>query len=135
MRSGWIFQSNILEDIGLPQSNTFKGVSDFIAHAGYCEDQANNQECNYDEGDCCGDNVNIAICDACICYPHETCSAPLNLIADGYCNDETNNAECNFDGGDCCGLCVNSDHCSNCLCHTESPIDPYCKYSVMPLVS
>ena len=102
---------------------------------GYCEDQSNNEECNYDEGDCCGDNVNIAICDACICYPHETCSAPLDLIADGYCNDETNNAECNFDGGDCCGLCVNSDHCFNCLCHAESPIDPYCKYFTMHLDS
>jgi hypothetical protein len=53
MRSGWIFQSNILEDIGLPQSNTFKGVSDFIAHAGYWEDQARS----YDKF--IGDFINI----------------------------------------------------------------------------
>ena len=96
---------------------------------GYCNDQTNTAECNYDGGDCCGSNVNTQSCDNCICIlsSPETCDGPLDLISDGYCNDETNNAGCDFDGGDCCGGCTNTDHCSNCACHPDSPIDPYCK--------
>ena len=77
---------------------------------GYCNDHVNTAECNYDGGDCCGSNVNIAYCDDCICYSHETCDGPLNFISDGYCNDETNNAGCNFDGGDC-------------LLHCDAPLE------------
>ena len=34
---------------------------------GYCDDVTNNMECNYDGGDCCGDNVNIQYCSECQC--------------------------------------------------------------------
>ena len=82
----------------------------------YCHDNVNTAECNYDEGDCCGSNVNMKNCADCFCYSHETWDdGPLELISDGYCNDETNNAGCNYDGGDCCGGCANTDHSSNCV--------------------
>ena len=93
---------------------------------GYCEDQLNNEECNFDGGDCCGSNVDMSNCADCICYS-QNCDGTLELISDGYCNDENNNEDCNFDGGDCCGDCANTDHCLNCVCYTDSPIDPYCK--------
>ena len=34
---------------------------------GYCDDINNNIECNYDGGDCCGDNVNTQYCEVCQC--------------------------------------------------------------------
>ena len=34
---------------------------------GYCDDGNNNQECNFDGGDCCGDDVNIDYCSECLC--------------------------------------------------------------------
>ena len=33
----------------------------------YCDDGNNNQECNYDGGDCCGPNVNTQYCTECQC--------------------------------------------------------------------
>ena len=80
--------------------------------------------------DCCGSNMNFQSCVDCVCYPHETCDGPLELISDGYCNDETNNAGCNFDGGDCCGACTNTDQCSDCVCHEGGApaLDTSCNY-------
>ena len=34
---------------------------------GYCEDYHNHKDCNFDGGDCCGDNVNTDYCDDCEC--------------------------------------------------------------------
>ena len=101
-----------------------------IVHDAYCDDNTNTAECNYDGGDCCGSNVNTQFCSDCLCYPHETCDGPLELISDGYCNDETNNAGCNFDGGDCCGACTNTEQCSDCVCHEGGApeIDTSCNY-------
>ena len=62
-------------------------------------------KCHFDQGDCCGDNVDTIYCTKCICFESLNCSAPLDLIGNGVCNDEANNVECNFDGGDCCGHC------------------------------
>ena len=102
----------------------------------YCDDGNNNQECNYDGGDCCGPNVNTQYCTACQCLgdggssggngtlgtttPSLTtnsggCSSP-NWVGDGYCDDGNNNQECNYDGGDCCGSNVNTDYCNECQC-------------------
>jgi hypothetical protein len=52
---------------------------------GFCNDDTNIAECDYDGGDCCPNS---------------------KLVGDGICNDETNNVECNYDGGDCCGPAV-----------------------------
>ena len=35
---------------------------------GYCDDLMNIAECNYDGGDCCGNNVTYGNCSACICH-------------------------------------------------------------------
>ena len=85
---------------------------------GHCNDETNNADCEYDDGDCCKNNVNSEHCTECICYHQESCAAGVNheWVGNGYCNDETNNADCNYDGGDCCGNCVNVDHCSECEC-------------------
>merc|ERR1712165_384659 len=34
---------------------------------GYCDDENNNDGCDYDGGDCCGDDVNTQYCSACQC--------------------------------------------------------------------
>ena len=88
---------------------------------GYCNDKSNNEECNYDGGDCCLSTVNTSHCSKCTCFGQEMCDAGIipSSIGDGFCNDETNNKECNYDGGDCCSSTVNSDKCSNCTCYWE----------------
>ena len=35
---------------------------------GNCDDLMNVAECNYDGGDCCGNNVTYGNCSACICH-------------------------------------------------------------------
>ena len=34
---------------------------------GYCDDTNNNEECHWDEGDCCGENVDTSHCNDCNC--------------------------------------------------------------------
>ena len=34
---------------------------------GFCDDEINNKECEWDGGDCCGSNVNTQFCSACEC--------------------------------------------------------------------
>ena len=105
---------------------------------GYCDDELNNQECNYnyDGGDCCGSNVNTQYCSECVCLGDEGsgggsgssttvspfvttdsggCAFP-DWVGDGCCDDGNNNLECNYDGGDCCGSNVNTLCCTECQC-------------------
>ena len=72
---------------------------------GYCNDEPNNADCNYDGGDCCKLIFNLDHCTECICHHQVTCVGGVNheWVNNGICNDETNNTECNFDGGDCEG--------------------------------
>ena len=73
---------------------------------GWCNDETNNAECNFDGGDCCGSCVNTKHCTDCSCIGNINSNRVSNaLVRDGYCNDKMNKAECNFDGGDCCGHC------------------------------
>ena len=84
---------------------------------GFCNDETNNAEGNYDGGDCCGTSVNTKYCSDCKCYKVACFSGiPHPMVGDGICNDETNNPECNYDGGDCCGSCVFKQYCSDCEC-------------------
>ena len=84
---------------------------------GFCNDETNNAEGNYDGGDCCGINVNTEYCSDCKCYK-VACAAGIvpPMVGDGICNDEANHPECNYDGGDCCGSCVVKLYCSDCEC-------------------
>ena len=111
---------------------------------GFCNDETNNPDWNYDGGDCCVVDADTTACSDCSCHLIETCAAgyhPLvgdgfcnddtniaecdydgfdccsnpNMVGDGICNDESNNPECNYDGGDCC-VNVNTDSCSECHC-------------------
>ena len=80
---------------------------------GYCDDENNFADCDFDGGDCCGPNVNTFYCTACECK--QSCQVP-NWVEDGYCDDENNFADCGFDGGDCCGPNVNTFYCTACEC-------------------
>ena len=83
---------------------------------GFCNDETNNPECNYDGGDCCAMNANTNSCSECNCHFIETCIGGYHpLVGNGFCNDDTNIAECDYDGGDCCG-CVITEHCEDCAC-------------------
>ena len=83
---------------------------------GFCNDETNNPDCNYDGGDCCVVNINTDTCSDCACHLIETCAAGYHpLVGNGFCNDDTNIAECDYDGGDCCG-CVIIEHCEDCAC-------------------
>ena len=83
---------------------------------GFCNDETNNPDCNYDGGDCCVENANTNSCSECACHFSETCAAGYHpLVGNGFCNDGTNIAECDYDGGDCCG-CVITEYCRDCAC-------------------
>ena len=111
---------------------------------GYCNDENNNPDCNYDGGDCCGSCVVTEQCSECQClggisgndvtspsigdsvcnneinkpeckYDGGDCCGNANLVANGYCDDETNNGICVYDGGDCC-VNVNTENCLECQC-------------------
>ena len=42
------------------------GLVQYIAD-GYCDDKNNIEECQWDGGDCCGDNVDTDYCEDCAC--------------------------------------------------------------------
>ena len=96
----------------------FSGCNSPLIGNGFCNDETNNEEGNYDGGDCCGTNVNRDFCSDCKCYK-VSCAAgivPHPMVGDGFCNDEANHFECNYDGGDCCGSCVVKLYCLDCEC-------------------
>ena len=34
---------------------------------GFCDDETNDEDCNYDGGDCCTENPNVDYCNDCEC--------------------------------------------------------------------
>ena len=45
----------------------------------YCDDESNNEVCDWDGGDCCGDNVYTDYCDDCECLdPDGTSKAEIS---------------------------------------------------------
>ena len=80
----------------------------------WCDDENNNAGCNYDGGDCCGDDVKTTFCDACECLEPE-CEFP-QWEGDGWCDDGNNHIGCSYDGGDCCGDEVKTTYCDACEC-------------------
>ena len=92
---------------------------------GFCNDDTNIAECNYDGGDCCG-CVITEHCAECACLGNMNSNEVTNplVIRDGICNEETNNAECEYDGGDCC---PNLNLVGDAICHDEAN-NPECSY-------
>ena len=104
---------------------------------GFCDDINNDEECGWDGGDCCGENVNDLFCVYCDCLdPTYNIATSQNIssnsacyysywVNDNYCDDLNNNAVCEWDGGDCCGSDVNTEYCNHCECldqtQTTSP--------------
>ena len=85
---------------------------------GFCNDETNNADCNYDGGDCCVVNANTDSCSECVCNLIETCTAGYHpLVGNGFCSDDTNIAECDYDGGDCC---PNPNLVGDAICHDET---------------
>ena len=71
---------------------------------GFCNDETNNMECDYDGGDCCGTCVFTEYCSNCDCLGGITSTGFTHpLIGNGFCDEETNIIECVYDGGECCG--------------------------------
>ena len=68
--------TNTLHYLNKPASNRvnspycilfFKGCNSEWIGDGNCDDENNKEQCNYDGGDCCGENVNKQFCSECIC--------------------------------------------------------------------
>ena len=75
-------------------------VPNALVGNGFCNNETNNADCNYDGGDCCDDLTELKDGS---CHIKESCIEGIVpfIVGDGYCNDETNIVECQFDGLDC----------------------------------
>lgn len=102
-------------------------MSSLWVNDGFCDDLTNNENCQFDGGDCCLDIIQAEYCDECICnetgLKHEEASSNFDAIScytdyigDLYCDDQNNVEECQFDGGDCCLEVINDDYCIECIC-------------------
>ena len=102
-----------------------------------CDDENNNAGCNWDDGACCGDDVDKTFCTLCECFgpvppnPSPPTTVPTTLststpttggcglpewATDEFCDDVNNNAGCNWDDGACCGDNVDKEYCTLCEC-------------------
>ena len=57
-----------------PLSKEFSECQEYIFFKGdgFCDDDVNTPECNFDGGDCCGENIAIGLCGICLCHTNET---------------------------------------------------------------
>ena len=46
----------------------FTDCMGWLIHDGICDDQNNNEECDWDGFDCCLENSNVEFCDKCLCH-------------------------------------------------------------------
>ena len=124
-----------------------------ITGDGYCDDEANIEECGYDFKDCCQMESDRTLCQDCFCYISETkeildeymnmdyeYTLDLANWGNGHCDLYHNNPEHFFDVGDCClehlscqidGQCVDcpANPCieSNVFCVPEELGDGICQ--------
>lgn len=97
----------------------------------FCDDDNNNCGCDWDNGDCCGNDHNYNHCDDCLCLDPDDPAflSPDNQVgdcigvcfsqgwfADGFCDDGNNICGCDWDGGDCCGGQNVYTYCDDCDC-------------------
>ncbi|CAH1786367.1 unnamed protein product [Owenia fusiformis] len=93
-----------------PVPNCQEGCPGSWIKDGYCDKACNNTECDWDGGDCTGDNVRHSFGGdfGGGNWGHQSndkmyCNAGCanNWIADRYCDQSCNVKECGFDAGDC----------------------------------
>ena len=126
--------------------------TDFWINDGFCDEECNAPDFNYDGGDCCLDIVNNAKCIDCYCYEdcsthqlrfidgidlqpevdcyehsdHDWNSCPYSWLNDGLCDDECNHDLFDYDLNDCCLKDSNYMYCEDCICYancTKMPLD------------
>jgi len=83
------------------------GCIDNWIEDGYCDDENNNAECQFDGGDCCNNSMENwdFYCSDCACIIGDASTCEIGVphwVGDDFCDDENNNVMCGFDGGDCC---------------------------------
>jgi len=90
---------------------------------GICDDQNNHGGCNFDGGDCCGDNVDTDLCTQCQCLEEE---APLPEAVGCCYREENNPQEClctgtEIDDPDTPGSCCMDDVDNPGNCYRTCP--------------
>jgi hypothetical protein len=124
--------------------NTTCPYEDTLLGDGFCNDETNTEECQYDAGDCCKNKTIVNVCENCTC--NQNIGAPAQDLMrtacpigtefkNGYCNDEvktllltivllfkvlhfmtkTNTPNCGYDFGECCGK-TDFTFCDDCNC-------------------
>ncbi|CAM9719167.1 unnamed protein product [Pylaiella littoralis] len=102
------------------------GITSWIGD-GYCDDVLNNEDCGYDDGDCCACECKPYLDYTCstggfncvdphadtFCTDYPDCNGKPTWFRDGYCDGDLNNGDCGYDGGDCC-KCDCKDARYNC---------------------
>ena len=61
---------------------------------GYCDDENNNANCEYDGGDCCGDNVDTIYCTQCQCLDPDFWITTPQLTMQSSNAQSTSNLSC-----------------------------------------
>jgi len=93
---------------------------------GYCDDDNNNDGCDYDGGDCCGDDVNTKYCTECECldpdFEEDDCDDWQWHTF--WCQGKKNQGKCNrpYVAKRCQKTCFNCEELS-----TEAPTEPPCQ--------
>ena len=69
IQGGTIFKGgHYLRKYGILKPTGCESVVPQYIGDGWCDDENNNNDCNFDGGDCCGPNVGTQYCTQCICY-------------------------------------------------------------------
>ena len=126
--------------VQLKTSPVYVGCNPSYKGDGYCDGDCNTPADNFDDGDCCLEDINLEYCDleGCECYCYlegkqyyptpggVTNDCPVEFIGDGWC-DGGCNIEPPYDGGDCCLETININFCNldegECLCKDLSIVE------------
>ena len=128
-----------LPDLPISENDTFVNTCPRfeLIGDGYCDDEANTEECMYDLNDCCEMESDRTLCQNCTCFlsdvklknilkeAEEGCNIDslydFYLIGNEECNLHLNQAKYYFDAGDCC------------LDETKCFLQSDWKYSILPI--
>ena len=113
----WIISSATTNTSGITTTSQDSSSACDYKGDGYCDDENNNANCEFDGGDCCRNNLTTTYCTQCQCLDpaYSGCDFP-DFKSDDSCDDENNNANCEYDGGDCCGFYIDTNWCLKCQC-------------------